>query len=101
MDSGLHCGGTIVTSNRVITAAHCFILESTNKPMEKSDLKRFKIVAGTDRPFENVGKFYDLVLNPPLPKVVLGCTDSCVAITIQESGARLHEPGKTLVSGTY
>ena len=28
--------------------------------MEKSDLKRFKIVAGTDRPFENVGKFYEL-----------------------------------------
>ena len=94
MDSGLHCGGTIVTSNRVITAAHCFILESTNKPMEKSDLKRFKIVAGTDRPFENVGKFYDLVLNPPLPKVVLGCTDSCVAITTQKSA--LTQPRTTL-----
>ena len=51
----LHCGGSIVASDRIITAAHCFIDRSTKQPMTKAKIKSFKIQVGTDTPFEPQG----------------------------------------------
>ena len=45
-DGNLHCGGSIVASNRIITAAHCF------HGMSKDEIRSHTVVAGSDNPFE-------------------------------------------------
>ena len=56
-DGFLHCGGSIVTSNRIITAAHCFIDKATKKKMDKDQIQSYKVVVGTASPFEYQGEF--------------------------------------------
>ena len=51
----LHCGGSIVKSNRIITAAHCFMDMVEKKKMDKAKIQTFKVVAGTATPFEHHG----------------------------------------------
>ena len=52
----LHCGGSIVASNRIVTAAHCFTDFAKNQKMSPDMIQKFHIVAGTDNPFEPYGK---------------------------------------------
>ena len=55
-DERLHCGGSIASSNRIITAGHCFIDAVTKKKMTRSKIQTFKIQVGTDIPFESQGQ---------------------------------------------
>ena len=56
----LHCGGTIITSNTIVTASHCFIEKATNQKMKNSKIRSFKIVAGSDDPFSTHGEIHFL-----------------------------------------
>ena len=51
----LHCGGVIASSNRLISAGHCFVDEVTKKEMTQSQKQNFKVQVGTDIPFEYKG----------------------------------------------
>ena len=46
----LFCGGSIVASNRIVTAAHCFYGKS------KEQIRRSTVVAGSDPPFDFHGE---------------------------------------------
>ena len=52
----LHCGGSIAASNRIITAAHCFTDQGKKQKMSPAKIRSFRIVAGTDKPFEFHGE---------------------------------------------
>ena len=54
-DGYLHCGGSIAASNRIITAAHCFSEKGQGK-MDQAKIQSFKVVVGTDSPFEYQGE---------------------------------------------
>ena len=54
-DDKLHCGGSIVSSNRIISAGHCFVEEVVKKKMTRSKIQSFKVQVGTDHPFESQG----------------------------------------------
>ena len=54
-DDKLHCGGVIASSNRLISAGHCFVNEVTKKEMTRSQKQKFKVQVGTDKPFESQG----------------------------------------------
>ena len=54
-DGKLHCGGSIATSNRIITAAHCFTNQLEKKKMDKATIQSFTVVVGTATPFEYHG----------------------------------------------
>ena len=51
----LHCGGAIATSNRLISAGHCFVDKVTKKEMTRSQKQNYKVQVGTDKPFESQG----------------------------------------------
>ena len=52
----LKCGGSIVASNRIVTAAHCFTDIDKKEKLDKEQIQSFKIVAGTSNPFGYQGK---------------------------------------------
>jgi len=51
-DGNLWCGGSIATSNRIITAAQCFIDHAKGEKMDKEKIQSFRVVTGTGSPFE-------------------------------------------------
>jgi V8-like Glu-specific endopeptidase len=55
-DGNLWCGGSIVTSNRIVTAAHCFYDKVKKDKMDKDKIQSFMVVAGTASPFEFQGE---------------------------------------------
>ena len=55
-DGFLHCGGSIAKSNKIITAAHCFINPVEKKKMKMDRIQSFRIVAGTANPFDYQGE---------------------------------------------
>ena len=56
-DGLLHCGGSIVASDRIVTAAHCFTDTEKQQKMTQNEIRKFHVVAGTDAPFEHLCKF--------------------------------------------
>ena len=47
-----------MSSNKVVTAAHCFADKVTGQKMSKDELEKFTIVVGTDDPFGYYGNSY-------------------------------------------
>ena len=56
-DGSLHCGGSIVASDKIITAAHCFIDPVSKEKMTLDQIRRFQVVVGTDSPYEHHCEF--------------------------------------------
>ena len=55
-DGYLWCGGSIVASDKIVTAAHCFPFEKKKQKLNESMLAKFQVVAGTATPFEPLGE---------------------------------------------
>ena len=51
-DGYLWCGGSIVASDKIITAAHCFPKNEKVQNISESIFSEFQVVAGTATPFE-------------------------------------------------
>ena len=55
-DGILHCGGSVAASDKIITAAHCFMDPKLKTEMTKEKKQSFKVIAGAINPFEFHGK---------------------------------------------